>query len=402
MDVLARFLNYVSYHTTSDEESETYPSTARQKLLGAHLAEELRAMGIENAHMDDFGCVYAYLEANDPAAGDDAIGLISHMDTAPAAPGDNINARVINYEGGDIALSETEITAAKEFPFLENYKGQRLVVTDGTTLLGADDKAGVAEIVTAVEYLLSHPEVKRRGVAVCFTPDEEVGRGTEHFDFSQFHANRAYTVDGGALGEIEYENFNAAAANLRVKGVNIHPGSAKNKMKNAALLAAEFVSMLPAAETPAHTEGYEGFFHLCEIRGDENAATVKLIVRDHDLAKFTERKQRLERMASYLNSVYGEGTFSLEITDSYYNMKKKILPHFDLITDAEKAFRAAGALPKTVPIRGGTDGAMLSYKGLPCPNLSTGGENFHGVHEFVSVDAMETMVKVLVELCKAR
>ncbi len=399
MEVLERFLNYVAFYTTSDEESDTVPSTERQKLLGAYLAEELRGMGIENAGMDEFGRVYAFLPADTPEE-TDAIGLIAHMDTAPAAPGENIKPRVLEYGGGDIELSETEKTTVKEFPFLENYKGQRLVVTDGTTLLGADDKAGVAEIVTAAEYLLSHPEIRRRGVALCFTPDEEVGRGTEQFDFERFGANRAYTVDGGTLGEIEYENFNAAAATVRIKGVNIHPGSAKNKMRNAALLATEFVSMLPAAETPAHTEGYEGFFHVCEIRGDENAAVVKLIVRDHDLAKFTGRKQRLERIVAYLNGVYGDGVFTAEIKDSYYNMKKKILPHFDLITDAERAFRAAGVEPKTVPIRGGTDGAMLSYKGLPCPNLSTGGENFHGVHEFVSVDAMETMVKVLVEICK--
>ena len=399
MNVKDRFLDYVSYDTTSDENSESYPSTERQKKLGAHLAEELQTLGIDNAYMDDFGCVYAYLAANDENA-PDPIGLIAHMDTAPAAPGADIRPAVILYEGGDIRLSETETTRVKDFPFLENYVGQHLIVTDGTTLLGADDKAGVAEIVSAAEYLLAHPEIKRRGLAICFTPDEEVGGGTKHFDFDAFKAKRAYTVDGGALGEIEYENFNAASVKLTVKGVNIHPGSAKNKMKNAILFANEFISMLPPAETPAHTEGYEGFYHVNEIAGDENAVTVKLIIRDHDREKFEARKAFVANLAAYLNGVYGAGTFTAEIKDTYYNMKEKILPHMDLIAAAEEAFRQAGAAPKTVPIRGGTDGAMLSYEGLPCPNLSTGGENFHGVHEFISVEAMETMVRVLTELVK--
>ncbi len=397
MDVISRFLDYVSYHTTSDEESETYPSTERQKLLGRRLAEELKALGAEDAHMDEFGCVYAYIPGNGGDA-PEPIGFIAHMDTSPAAPGNDIKPRLLTYTGGDIPLSDTEVTAVKDFPFLEQYAGQRLIVTDGTTLLGADDKAGVAEIVTAAETLLSDPSIRHRGVAVCFTPDEEVGAGTDHFDFEAFRAKRAYTVDGGALGEIEYENFNAAAVTLRVKGVNIHPGSAKNKMKNAVLLANEFITRLPPAETPAHTEGYEGFYHVCSMNGDENAAAVKLIIRDHDRTLFEKRKAFVERLCDYLNGVYGAGTFEAEIKDSYYNMKEKIEPHFDLITAAEEAFRKAGVQPKTVPIRGGTDGAMLSWKGLPCPNLSTGGENFHGVHEFVSADAMETMVQVLINL----
>ena len=397
MDVISRFSEYVTYHTTSDEESDTYPSTERQKALGRRLAEELRLLGAEDAHMDEFGCVYAYLPPTAPEA-PEPIGFIAHMDTSPDAPGENVKGRLFRYEGGDIRLSDTEITSVKDFPFLEKYRGQRLIVTDGTTLLGADDKAGVAEIVTAAETLLSHPELKRRGVAICFTPDEEVGAGTAHFDFDAFRAKRAYTVDGGALGEIEYENFNAAAVVLRVRGVNIHPGSAKNKMKNAVLMANEFVTRLPPAEAPAHTEGYEGFYHVSDFHGDEKAATVKLLIRDHDREKFEARKAFIERLVSYLNGVYGDGTFTAEIKDSYYNMKEKIEPHMDLITAAEEAFRKAGAEPKTVPIRGGTDGAVLSWRGLPCPNLSTGGENFHSVHEFVSADAMETMVEVLVNL----
>ena len=397
MRIEDRFLQYVSFYTASDEESTASPSTARQKKLAEHLARELREIGVENARTDDYGYVYASIPAN-TGTSEPALGFISHMDTSPDAPGENVKPNCFTYEGGDIVLSDGHVTAVKEFPFLKKYEGQRLIVTDGTTLLGADDKAGVAEIVSAAEYLLTHPEIPHKTMAICFTPDEEVGRGTEHFDFDAFEAKRAYTIDGGALGEIEYENFNAAAAKIRIKGVNIHPGSAKNKMKNAVLYAAEFVSMLPAAETPAHTEGYEGFYHVQEIRGDENEAVVKLIIRDHDMEKFTARKEFIINLTAYLNGVYGDGTFLAEIRDSYYNMKEKILPHFELVENAQNAFLASGVPPKTVPIRGGTDGAMLSYRGLPCPNLSTGGENFHGVHEFVSVDAMEKMTEVIVRL----
>ncbi|MBQ7689004.1 MAG: peptidase T [Clostridia bacterium] len=399
MDIRERFLTYVSFYTTSDEDSETSPSTMRQKALSEHIASELRALGVDNAFANDFGYVYAFLPAN-CETNQKPLGLIAHVDTAPAAPGENIKPRVIDYRGGDIELGNGVVTREKDFPLLKNYVGQHLIVTDGTTLLGADDKAGVAEIMSAVEYLIAHPEVKHRGVAVCFTPDEEVGRGTEHFDFDAFHAKQGYTVDGGTLGEIEYENFNAAAVKINVRGRNIHPGSAKNKMKNAVLYACDFVSCLPAAETPAHTEGYEGFYHVQEVSGDENAAVVKLIIRDHDLEKFTARKTFIRNLTDYMNTVYGADVFTADIRDSYYNMKEKILPHFSLITDAEKAFADAGVTPKIIPIRGGTDGAMLSYRGLPCPNLSTGGENFHGPHEFVSVEAMETMTKVLLNLVR--
>ena len=399
MTIKDRFLKYVSFYTTSDENSETVPSTARQKALGQHIADELNAMGVA-AEMDDKGYVYAFLPASPGCEGKDAIGFIAHMDTAPDAPGDHIHPKSVVYQGGDIPLSDTEAIRADTFECLAKYVGQELIVTDGTTLLGADDKAGVAEIVTAVEYLKNHPEISHRGVAVCFTPDEEIGRGADHFDYDKFRAPFAYTVDGGALGEIEYENFNAASVKVTVRGVNIHPGSAKNKMKNAALLACEFVSRLPAAETPAHTEGYEGFYHVTDISGCEMSAEVRLIIRDHDRDIFENRKRFVENLCGYLNTVYGEGTFTAEIRDSYYNMKEKILPHFHLIEAAQEAMRRAGAQPVTVPIRGGTDGARLSYEGLPCPNLSTGGENFHGVHEFVSVPAMETMVQVLLNLAE--
>ena len=397
MTVKERFLKYVSYYTTSDENSDTVPSTARQLALGQYLADELAAMGVE-AEMDEKGYVYGWLPPTAGRENEDAIGLIAHMDTAPDAPGDDVHPKAVLYQGGDIPLSETEAIRAEAFECLAKYVGQELIVTDGTTLLGADDKAGVAEIVSAVAYLQTHPEVSHRGVAVCFTPDEEIGRGADHFDFQKFRAPFAYTVDGGALGEIEYENFNAASVKVAVKGVNIHPGSAKNKMKNAALLACEFVSRLPPAEAPAHTEGYEGFYHVTDLSGCEMNAEVRLIIRDHDRDRFEARKSFVERLCAYLNDVYGPGTFTAEIRDSYYNMKEKILPHYHLIEAAEAAMRMAGATPVTVPIRGGTDGARLSYEGLPCPNLSTGGENFHGVHEFVSVQAMETMVKVLVNL----
>ena len=400
MDVKERFLKYVTYHTTSDEDSETVPSTARQRVLGQALAEELAALGLRNAGLDEFGYVYGVLPASPGCENLPALGFIAHMDTAPGVSGENVKPRCLRYEGGDIELGNGEALRVKDFPNLAKYVGQELIVTDGSTLLGADDKAGVAEIVSACACLLAHPEEKHRQIAVCFTPDEEIGRGPDHFDFAKFPAKQAYTVDGGEIGELEYENFNAAAAKVRIHGVNIHPGEAKNKMRNAALLAAEFVSLLPAAEAPAHTEGYEGFYHVTGLSGDESAAQVSLIIRDHDREKFEGRKRFLRELTDYLNLRHGAGTFTLELKDSYYNMKEMILPHMELIHRAEDAMRVCGVEPRIVPIRGGTDGARLSYQGLPCPNLCTGGANFHGIHEFVSVDAMEKMVKVLVELSK--
>jgi len=395
MNIADRFLKYVSFHTTSDETSQSVPSSDRQKELGAYLAEELAAMGLENAHMDACGYVYAFLPATADCADLSPIGFIAHMDTSPDVSGENIKPSIIHYEGGDITLANGLVIAAKNYPVLKDFIGDDLIVTDGTTLLGADDKAGVAEIVSLCEYLTSHPEVSHRAVAVCFTPDEEIGRGTDHFDFSQFQAKRAYTVDGADLSEIEYENFNAASAKITVHGVPTHPGSAKNRMKNAVLMANDFISRMPAAEIPAHTEGYEGFYHISDITANETLASIAMIIRDHDREKFENRKAFVADLVAYLNRVYGEGTFTLSIRDTYYNMKEMILPHMDMIDNALAALRSVGANTRIEPIRGGTDGARLSYKGLPCPNLPTGGANFHSVRELVSVQAMEKMVKVL-------
>ena len=398
--VIERFLDYVSFGTSSAYDMEDIPSTKSQFALAEHIAAELKDIGLEGVRVDGNCYVYGFLPASPGCEELPCIGLIGHMDTSPDAPGDNIKPRLIKYEGGDIDQGCGTI-AVKDFPFLEKYIGQRLIITDGTTLLGADDKAGVAEIVSAAEYLAGHPEIKHPRIAVGFTPDEEVGRGADLFDIKGFGAEFAYTVDGGALGELEYENFNAAAALLKVTGLNIHPGSAKDKMKNAVLIASEFVSMLPEDQIPARTEGYEGFFHIQEIQGDETSATVKMLVRDHDMAKFTVKKELLKELEGRINAKYGEGTAECVVKDSYYNMKEKILPVMHIIRRAEDALRAAGVEPVTVPIRGGTDGARLSYEGLPCPNLCTGGENYHSVKEFVSADAMEKMVEVLVNIAKA-
>lgn len=402
MNAVERFLKYVTYDTQSDEHSQTTPTTEKQKVLGAALAEELNQLGLHNAHMDEFGYVYAWLPATPGCEGTPCVGLIAHMDTAPSAPGAGVTPRIVHYEGGDIVLNEEKqiLMRAAEFESLASYVGQDLIVTDGTTLLGADDKAGVAEIMSAVEYLTLHPEIPHGRIAVGFTPDEEVGSGADHFNVAGFGAAVAYTVDGGELGELEYENFNAASAHITVHGVNIHPGSAKNKMKSAILMAVELVNMLPPAETPAHTEGYEGFFHLCEMSGDETTATLSYIIRDHDRAKFEARKACLTRVADYLNAKYGAGTVELDLNDSYYNMREQIEPHMYLIHRARAAMEAAGVAPLEVPIRGGTDGARLSYMGLPCPNLCTGGVNFHGVHEYIPVQALETMTQVLVNLVR--
>lgn len=401
MDALQRFLRYVSFETTSSEESSTVPSTPGQKVLGAALVEEMRAMGIADAHMDSFGYVYGSIPATDPAA--PRIGLIAHMDTSPDITAKHVRPRIVShYDGGDIVLNaEQDIRLSPaEFPSLSACVGQDLVVTDGTTLLGADDKAGVAAILTAAERILASDK-PHGAVKIAFTPDEEIGRGADHFDRAKFPAPVAYTVDGGELGEIEYENFNAAAAELTVRGLNIHPGEAKNKMKNAVLMANQFLSLLPPAQTPAHTEGYEGFYHVCAMEGDESLARVQLIVRDHDRKKFETRKDFLRRTADYLNTVWGAGSFELTVRDSYYNMKEKILPHMDLIENAQAAMRAADVAPRIVAIRGGTDGARLSWEGLPCPNLSTGGLNFHSIHEYIPVESLQKMTRVLVALARA-
>ncbi len=393
-------MRYVRVDTQSDEESESVPSTAKQLTLADMLAQELTQVGLAGARRDEFGYVYGWLPATPGQEGVPCLGLIAHMDTSPSAPGENVNPRVVSYGGGDITLGHGVSITRRDFPVLGNYVGQELVVTDGATLLGADDKAGVAEIVSAVAYLAAHPEIPHGKVAVAFTPDEEVGRGADHFDVEGFGAAAAYTVDGGELGELEYENFNAASAKFTVHGVNIHPGSAKDKMKNASLMALELAGMFPPAETPAHTEGYEGFYHLCQMSGDETTAHLSYIIRDHDREKFEHKKQFVRRVADYLNDKYGKGTVELELTDSYYNMREPLEPHMYLIHQAKAAFARCGVEARVQAIRGGTDGARLTYMGLPCPNLSTGGVNFHSIHEFIPVAALETMTAVLVELMR--
>ena len=398
MSVIDRFLKYVSFDTTSSETSGTVPSTPNQKVLGEFLVKELDALGLVGARMDEYGYVYATLPATPDCQDLAPLGLIAHMDTSSAVSGADIKASIVTYNGGDLTLASGSVMSPATYPSLNRHVGEELIVTDGTTLLGADDKAGIAEIVSTCEYLIAHPEISHRTVQVAFTPDEEIGCGADHFDVDGFGATRAYTVDGGELGEIEYENFNAAGAKVTVHGLNVHPGSAKNIMKNAILMANQFISMLPPAETPAHTSGYEGFYHVCDFTGDETTVTISLIVRDHDRAKFEARKAFLVRLCEYLCGEWGEGSFVLELRDSYYNMKEKIAEDMSLIENAEAAMRAAGVEPMTMPIRGGTDGARLSYMGILCPNLSTGGANFHGVHEYVPVASMHKMVEVLVNL----
>ena len=401
MDLIKRFLTYVSYDTTSDEESETTPSSQKQLALGAYLRDEFEAVGLTEVRFDAYGYVYGVLPATPGCENAPKIGFIAHMDTSPAVSGTDVKPRIVRYEGGDVRLNEKTAIQRADFPFLDKYVGKEMIVTDGTTLLGADDKAGIAEILSAVEYLIAHPEIPHGRIAVGVTPDEEVGRGADHFDVEGFGCDFAYTVDGGALGELEYENFNAASARFYIHGVNIHPGAAKNKMKNAALIGAELISMLPAAETPAHTEGYEGFYHVCDVAGNESELRVNMIIRDHDRKLFEERKEFVTRLTEFLNRKYGDGTVELKLRDSYYNMKEKILPVMFVIERAKKAFLDLGIQPIISPVRGGTDGARLSFMGLPCPNLSACGYNFHGVHECVPVEDMYKMVEVLVGIMKA-
>lgn len=398
MTVIERFLEYVKVDTMSDENNLNVPSSPNQLVLGKILKEEMEKIGLSQVRQEANGYVYGILPASVGMEDVTPIGFISHMDTAPAMSGANIKPRVIHYEGGDIKLNEVEAIRTEDFETLETYKGQDLIVTDGTTLLGADDKAGVAEILTAMEYLIAHPEVKHGQISVGFTPDEEIGRGADCFDIENFGAKYAYTVDGGPVGELEYENFNGAAVNVKIKGVNIHPGSAKNKMKNAVLVANHFISMLPVFETPAHTENYEGFYHVDSISGNETQAEIGMIIRDHSKIKFEEKKDFVLKVTEFLNGIYGEGTIETIVKDSYYNMKEKIEPVIHIVDKAKSAFIKADVEPKVIPIRGGTDGAALSYNGLPCPNISTGGENFHGIHEFISIQSMEKMVEVIINI----
>ena len=402
MRAYERLLNYVRVHTTSDENSGTHPSAEREFDLARQLVDEMKALGMEDAHVDEHCYVYGTLPATPGCEDQHALGLIAHMDTADDASGENVQPVVWeNYNGGDVTLPATGMVMKPSvFPFLTSMKGETLITSDGTTLLGADDKAGIAEILTAVETI-QEKGLPHGKLCIAFTPDEEIGEGAELFDIPGFGADFAYTVDGSDAGSIEYENFNAAAVTLTVHGVNIHPGSAKDKMKNAILMAHQFISLLPEAETPAHTEGYEGFYHVTDVSGNETEVVLHAIIRDHDREKFEARKTFVENAVRYLNGVWGDGSFQLELKDSYYNMKEKLLPHMELIDNACAAMRAVGVEPEIVPIRGGTDGARLSWeRDIPCPNLCTGGANFHGVHEFVPVASMEKMVQVLVELVR--
>ncbi len=393
MNVTERFLKYVAFDTRSDENSESCPSTAKQLELGRFIVEDLKTIGVADARMDAHGYVYGSVPGT---AEGPVIGLIAHMDTSPDCSGTDVKARIVDYRGGDVILNPDKgiVMRAKEFERLSRSVGKHLIVTDGTTLLGADDKAGVAEILTAVEELIREgaPHVPIR---IGITPDEEIGRGADRFDVRGFGADFAYTADGGTVGEIEYENFNAASASVEIRGVSIHPGSAKNKMVNAMQAAVDFHNMLPAQERPEHTEGYEGFSMLTRMEGDVEYARLHYIIRDHDRFKFEQKKSRFKMIATYLNERYGSGTVTVTLKDSYYNMKEKILPVMHIVDRAKAAMREAGMEPVAVPIRGGTDGARLSFEGLPCPNLCTGGENFHGRYEYIPVEDMEQCVAML-------
>ncbi|AGA69658.1 peptidase T [Desulfitobacterium dichloroeliminans LMG P-21439] len=397
--VINRFLKYVQMDTQSSEDSQNTPSTGKQLDLAQLLQKELTDLGLSDARIKE-GYVYGTLPANSAKA-IPALGLIAHMDTSPDFSGENVKPKVIeSYDGQEIVLNSEHnlILSPRDFPELLDYIGKSLITTDGTTLLGADDKAGIAEIMTALDYLATHPEVEHGKICVAFTPDEEIGRGADHFDVAGFGADFAYTLDGGPLGELEYENFNAAKAIVKIKGRNVHPGSAKNKMINSILLANEYIAKLPAQETPATTEGYEGFYHINDIKGDVEETTLYYIIRDFDQDSFTKRKATMLNLAEELNQIYGSDAFSLEITDQYQNMKEKIIPFMHIVEKAQAAMEAVGVKPLIQPIRGGTDGARLSFMGLPTPNLFTGGHNYHGRYEFIPTFAMEKSVEVILKI----
>lgn len=399
MRAYERFLKYVTIYTTSDEESTTHPSTARQFDLAHLLVAQLKELGVADAAVDDKCYVYGTLPATPGYEEKPALGFVSHMDTAPAAPGENVKPQVFeNYDGGDVLFAGTgEYMTVEKFPELANWKGQTLITADGTTLLGADDKAGIAEIMTAVERIQKE-NIPHGKICIGFTPDEEVGQGADFFDVDRFGAQFAYTVDGGDVGELEYQNFNAADAVVTVHGFSVHPGSAKDLMKNAQTIAMEFAAALPAEEVPEHTEGFEGFFHLYQMGGDVTTAKLHYIIRDHDGEKFAARKALMEEITARLNAEHGAGTVVLELKDSYYNMEEKVKPHFHLIENAEKAIRKADLEAHIVPIRGGTDGARLSFMGLPCPNLGTGGFNFHGPCEYITAEKMDKSVEIILNI----
>ena len=401
MELKDRFLNYVAYDTQSDENSITFPSTDKQLVLLRALKEEMIELGLTEVTMDTHGYVMGTIPASEGLENAPVVGFISHVDTSPDMSGAAIKPQFVkNYDGGDIVLNPSLTMTVKEFPELKFFEGHTLITTDGTTLLGADDKAGVAEIMTMAEYLMAHPEVKHGKVRIGFTPDEEIGRGVDYFDVEAFGAKVAYTVDGGMEGELEYENFNAASAKWEVSGRNIHPGMAKDKMVNAMQIAMELNSMLPAHQRPEHTEGYDGFYHLVGMRGEVEFAELSYIVRDHNRELFEQKKALMEQITAYVNGKYGEGIVRLTLKDQYYNMREMVEPHPEIIEKAMQAMEQAGVAPIIKPIRGGTDGSRLSYMGLPCPNLYTGGMNFHGKFEYVSLDTMYRSVQTLVNLVK--
>ncbi|WP_068855790.1 peptidase T [Leyella lascolaii] len=400
MDITERFLNYTRFDTQSSEESDSVPSTSKQLVFAEYLKKELEDEGFSDVEMDEKGYIYATLKSNSKK-NIPTIGFISHYDTSPDCSGKNVNPRIIrNYDGGDIVLSEGIISSPAKFPELLQHKGEDIIVTDGYTLLGADDKAGIAEIVQAMCWLRDHDEIEHGDIRVGFNPDEEIGMGAHHFDVEKFGCEWAYTMDGGDLGNLEYENFNAASAKIHIKGISVHPGYAKDKMVNANRLAAEFASMLPEDETPETTEAYEGFYHLLGIQANIENATLHYIIRDHDRERFEDRKDFIEDCVRRMNDKYGNGTVTAELKDQYYNMKEKIDPNMHVIDIVLKAMQDCGVPPKVEPIRGGTDGAQLSFKGLPCPNIFAGGVNFHGPYEFVSIQVMEKAMQVIVRICE--
>lgn len=402
MDITERFLKYVAFATTSDENTGLTPSTPGQMDFARYLVDELKSIGLHDAAVDENGYVFATLPAT-ATASKPTIGFIAHMDTSPDMSGKHVQPRIVsNYDGGDIVLNADDgcVLSPKQFPELLQYVGQDLIVTNGRTLLGADDKAGIAEIMCAVEYLVSHPEIEHGTVRVAFTPDEEIGQGAHHFDVAKFAADWAYTIDGGEIGELEYENFNAASAKVTIKGRNVHPGYAKRKMLNSMRVAQQFVSMLPRLETPEHTDGYDGFYHLIAMNGNVEQTVLTYIIRDHDRTRFESRKDEMNHLVRKINAEYGEGTAEVELKDQYYNMREKIEPVMHIVDLAVEAMKQADVKPNVRPIRGGTDGAQLSFMGLPCPNIFAGGHNFHGRYEFVPIRSMQKASEVILNIIK--
>ena len=399
MNITDRFLKYVSFCTTSDEETNMTPSTPGQMEFAKYLREELKQIGLQDVTLDDNSYLMATIPAN--TENKPTVGFIAHMDTSPDASGKNVHPRIIqNYNGEDILLNEEEVIILEtaKYPEILRYKGQDIIVTNGKTLLGADDKAGIAEIVSACEYLIQHPEVKHGKIRVGFTPDEEIGQGADHFDVKKFGCDFAYTMDGGAVGELEFENFNAASCKIHIHGVNVHPGYGYHKMQNSMRIAFQLAVMLPRWETPEHTEGYEGFYHLVGMNGTVEETTLSYIIRDHDRARFESRKREMEHLVRKVNREYGEGTAEIEIRDQYYNMREKVEPVMHIVTLVEEAMKEVGVVPKVQPIRGGTDGARLSFEGLPCPNIFAGGENFHSRFEYLPIPSMQKAMEVILKI----